>query len=314
MLSCMVLEVKGVIGSESVNGNLCVSGSVMVIGSVLSGSVREGLVSGIVVLLGLEGLLLGCYEGGITLVWLVVCMDSVSMLLCVWVYGKGVVVSRYLMLQGGLTCMLWLGLTSGISTLVGICWYMKLGVGFGAFVLPGLYGRLGAFGIITAGVVGMVQLWVGVSIGLQNDLWSTLVSIFVGISGLALVSWIINGLVANVGSWRSYSLSVSTVVLGVTTWLLGEGLAGGLVLTGLLVWVAMVLVTAKRTTPTDLRSTFGLPSVSYRTTSSGLCTSSSLSLPTSSSVLTSLNSSVLTSLSSIAVIMQIWFMVAALLI
>ena len=305
--------------SHGVNVSVNVAG----IGSVLSGSVREGLVSGIVVLLGLEGLLLGCYEGGITLVWLVVCMDSVSMLLCVWVYGKGVVVSRYLMLQGGLTCMLWLGLTSGISTLVGICWYMKLGVGFGAFVLPGLYGRLGAFGIITAGVVGMVQLWVGVSIGLHNDLWSPLVSIFVGISGLALVSWIINGLVANVGSWRSYSLSVSTVVLGVTTWLLGEGLAGGLVLTGLLVWVAMVLVTALR--PSVSSGPYGsLSGVGVNPGVSGLCTSSTLSLPvhthnnlrsTFGIPALSVGISVLTSMiSCIAVIMQIWFMVAALLI
>lgn len=201
---------------------------------------REGLVSGIAVLLLLEGIILGSYDGGMGLVWLVVCMDSVSMLICVLVYGKGVVVSRYLMLQGGLTCVLWLGLTSGIGTLVSICWMMKLGVGVGAFVLPSLYGRLGTWGVIIAGVVGMVQLWIGVSIGLVlTDVISMCAVI---VSGAALSVWVMKGMVANVGVWRAYSLSVSTVVVGVTTWVLGEGLAGGVVLTGLWVWVAMVIV------------------------------------------------------------------------
>ena len=39
---------------------------------------------------------------------------------------------------------------------------MKLGVGIGAIVLPQLYGRMGVWGVVIAGVVGMIQLWIGV--------------------------------------------------------------------------------------------------------------------------------------------------------
>ena len=66
--------------------------------------------------------------------------------------------------------------------------------------------------------------------------------IIVIISGLVLIGWIKKGLISSVGLWRAYSISVSTVVLGVTVWMLGEGLAGGIVITGLWVWLAMVII------------------------------------------------------------------------
>jgi len=87
----------------------------------------------------------------------VICLDCISMLICLLWYGSSGVITRYLTMQSGLSVFLWLCLSSGLLSGLYCLWLCKLGAGFACLVLPDLYGTLSGFSLMWVGVVGYVQ-------------------------------------------------------------------------------------------------------------------------------------------------------------
>ena len=81
------------------------------------------------VLLLLELLLVG--SGLLAVTGAVVCMDCVSMLVCSVSYGSSGIVSRYLVMQSGLSVFLWLCMAIGSPSGLLVLWLLKVGAGVG---------------------------------------------------------------------------------------------------------------------------------------------------------------------------------------